>query len=209
MSVDGGALGISGNEETMNVEILNCTFSNCVSQAVFGQSVADSCNSTMLSPVIKNCIFSTTSNACVIEMTGGDCADEYYTYAFAQLDICANIFQNLTGCAFLMTIGNAAFLESGQATFMNNTIVSCVGGVGAVDPWNATIQNNIFMQVTNAVTDTGSLTRTVGYNDFYENATNFTGYNGNYGQWIIPNRNGTIADVLLQHLPKPFVPGHK
>src|SRR5205085_9369184 len=43
----------------------------------------------------------------------------------------------------------------------------------------------------------GSLSLTTSYNDFYGNATNFTGYSPNYGQKIIPNRNGTLSDLFF------------
>jgi hypothetical protein len=66
----------------------------------------------------------------------------------------------------------------------------------AQDPWDTRVQDNIFVGCTNAVTANGSLSRNVSYNDFYGNATNFTGYSGNYGNWIIPNRNGTLSDIF-------------
>ena len=68
-------------------------------------------------------------------------------------------------------------------------------GFSGADPWDAAVEDSVFVGCTNAVQDSGSLSRNVSFNDFYRNATNFAGYNPNYGNWIIPNRNGTLSDV--------------
>jgi hypothetical protein len=63
------------------------------------------------------------------------------------------------------------------------------------------------MGVTNAVTDTGSgsLSQQVSYNAFYENATNFIGYDpGVYGSVIIANANGTPCDLLNNIYQNPL-----
>jgi hypothetical protein len=203
-----------GNNINMSVEILNCTFSNCIAQAVYGQAqgyAGSSCpfvfqaNAT-LNPTIKNCTFTAMSNGCVMNISGqaaGPCSgDSAYGYGYAYPTLSANIFQNLTGSAFLMGAGSYAGASS--VTFLNNTIVACVGGVNAADPWNAQIQDNIFVGCTNAVMDSGSLSRQVSYNDFYRNATNFTGYATTYGQLIWTNRNGTPADILYNIYSNPL-----
>ena len=189
----------------VGAEILNCTFSNCISQAILGISQGD-CNlgDATFRPVIKNCIFSGTSNGCVMNIVGSWCSDGVYGhthYGYAYPIICGNIFQNLTGTAFLMTLGTD--YGSGNSTFLNNTIIACRGGVTATDPWDALVQDNIFMQMTNAIKDTGALMRTVSYNAFYQNATNFTDYPGTYGQPILVNRNGTSCDVLYNIFQNP------
>lgn len=202
------SMSVIGGNSTMVTEILNCTFSNCVLQGVYGsaQGYADlfsSANAT-LTPTIKDCTFSTSSNGCVLLIYGGAVPTQgTYGYGYAYPTICANIFQNLTGSAFLMTLGNYA--GAGGTTFLNNTIVDCRAGVNAIDPWDALIQDNIFFGCTNAVMDSGSLSRQVSYNDFYGNATNFTGYNTNiYGKIIWNNRNGTPADVLYNIYSNPL-----
>jgi hypothetical protein len=58
------------------------------------------------------------------------------------------------------------------------------------------IEDNIFSGLANGASVSGSLSRSVKYNNFYGNATNFTGYPGGYGQPIWPNRNGTPSDIL-------------
>ena len=57
------------------------------------------------------------------------------------------------------------------------------------------MQDNVLVGTTNAVKNYGNLSGSVGYNCFYANATNFVGYPSTYGEWIIPNRNGTLSDL--------------
>jgi hypothetical protein len=194
----------------MSADILNCTFSNCLSQGVYAttQGIAWECipeggcaTDATNTLVIKNCFFSTSSNGCVMNIFG---AESYGAvgYGSAYPAICGNIFQNLTGSAFVMTAGSYA--GAAQPTFVNNTIVGCRGGINATDPWDALVQDNIFVGCTNAVVDSGSLSRSVSYNDFYNNVTNFIGYLSTYGTWIIPNRNGTISDLLYNISQNPL-----
>jgi hypothetical protein len=190
----------SGNNSQMFTEILNCTFSNCISQAVYGFAYTynGQCNvSTLLNTTIENCTFSGTSNGCVMA-EGSYCGGAYY-----NTTLYANLFYNLTGTAFLM-IPNGA---SPTATFINNTVVNCASGVQVADPWNVQVQDDIFVGCTNAVTLSGSLSRTVSYNDFYNNATNFTGYPAGYGTVIWDNRNGTPADVFYNIFQNPLFVG--
>ena len=183
----------SGGSQPMVAEILNCTFSNCASQAILGLSQPICSGNTTFNPVIQNCIFSGGSNGCVVQIFRVGCGD-HYEYGYGNPNICGNIFQNLTGTAFLLTVSGGG--GGGQPTFVNNTIVGCRGGVNAMDPWDARVQDNIFAGSTSAAMVSGSLSRAVSYNAFYGNATNFTGYPGPFGQCIFSNRNGTACDLL-------------
>ena len=203
------SMGAYGNNWIMPVEIMNCTFSNCVGQAIYGEAQGtvvgpccpDSTYSATLNPVIKNCVFNATGSGCVLKIFGNT-ANGYNGYGYSYPTILANIFQNLSGTAFLAEVGSYA--GAGSPVFVNNTIVNCQKGFSAFDPWDATVEDCVFVGCTNAVVDTGSLSRQVNFNDFYGNATNFNGYQGTYGQWIIPNRNGTIADVLYNIPQNPL-----
>jgi hypothetical protein len=199
-----------GNNYMMPVEIMNCTFSNCFSQAIYGTGQGQawvwySANGE-ISPVIKNCAFCATGNGCVLDIVGNYASwyenEQAWGWGLANAIISQNIFQNLSGSALLTEVGSYAY--SGTAVFMNNTVVNCSNGVSATDPWNVQITDNIFVGATNAVTVSGSLSQTVSFNDFYNNATNFTGYPLNYGVWVIPNRNGTLADILLNISEDPL-----
>lgn len=190
----------------MSMELLNCTFSNCVAQAIYGnaQGYFQCCaggggshigNGT-LRPVIKNCVFDGTGNGCVMDLSGtGNCTCGGVVSGHADPAILNNIFRNLSGSAFLMTVGSYGGSGRGNAVFMKNTLINCRTGIAYQDPWMARIEDNIFLGSTNAAIRTGSLSVMTSYNDFYGNATNFTGYPPSYGQWIIPNRNGTLADL--------------
>lgn len=172
-------------------EIMNCTFSNCTSQAIYGECWSD----VTQIPVIKNCVFNSTSNGCVLKIIN------YFGSGYATPRITANLFLNLSGTAFRMDQAGGG---SSPALFINNTILNSRFGVHAQDPWDARVQNNIFVGVTNAVTASGSLTRNVGYNCFYGNGTNFTGYPGTYGSPIFANRNGTASDILYNIFQDPL-----
>jgi hypothetical protein len=186
--------------------ILNCVFSNCFSEAINGSAQGVAVASGFggyyydghINTVIKNCAFNATSNGCVFNIYGASASSFFFGthtgYGEADLEIMNNIFNNVTNTAISMTAGSYA--AGSQPPVINNTIVNCATGVFAADPWDATVQDCVLVGCTNAVQGTGSLSRNVSFNDFYRNATNFTGYNANYGTWIIPNRNGTLSDIL-------------
>lgn len=209
------AIYMANNADSANLsaEIFNCTFSNCVSQGILGQALgyanwqSGAQDSGTITAIVNNCIFSATSNGISLYINGASSqysvSGLYIGYAYAYPTICNNIFQNLTGDALVLTTGSGGYC-SGQPTFLNNTLVSCAGGVKAVDPWDAIAENNIFMGVTNACIVSGSLSRIVGYNCFYQNATNFTGYPGTYGERILNNRNGTPCDILYNIYQNPL-----
>ncbi|MGD0411972.1 MAG: Ig-like domain-containing protein [Verrucomicrobiota bacterium] len=204
-------MGVYGNSWTQTDQIFNCVFSNCFSQAIYGQAYGEYgyyyAQNAVLDLVVENCVFSSLSNGCVIYLdghyNGGNNPGPAYGYSYPSL--IGNVFQNLTGTAFLMQDGTHP--GGGNAVFQNNTLVNCWAGVNATDPWNVTNQANIYVSVTNAVTDSGSgtLSQQVSYNAFYNNKTNFIGYNLSvYGEVIIANRNGTPSDLLYNIYTNPL-----
>jgi hypothetical protein len=160
---------------TMPVEIMNCTFSNCVQEAIYGLAQGQSqgggfpCFSwyttDTLNPVIKNCVFNGTVHGCVINISGqssysgSGCRQTSTGYGYSYPIIEANLFQNLTGNAFLMQVGSYA--GAGSSVFINNTMVNCGVGVNATDPWDATVEDCVFDGCTNAVMVSGSLSRNI------------------------------------------------
>lgn len=201
-------MGVYGNDATMNIEIMNSTFSNCLAQAIYGEAqglnYADPpLGSAQINPVVKNCVFNNTSNGCVMKIFGSARNSAWYArYGNAESTIIGNIFMNLSGTAFLMSVDSYA--ANGSLSFVNNTIINCRVGIDATDPWDARVQDNIFVGATNAVRVSGSLTRTVSYNCFYGNATNFMGLPATYGQVILVNRNGTPSDLLYNIFQDPL-----
>jgi hypothetical protein len=180
------AIWMDGDGGLNAAEFLDCTFSNCLSSAIYGGSEGIVYSTNSLTPVIENCIFSGTSNGCVLN------SDSAYAV------ISANIFTDLSGTAVLVEHGTYA-----TAIIINNVIVNCTGGVNAGGTGNAQIQSCIFKACTNAVAVSGSNSRTVSYNDFFGNTTNFIGYPSTYGTPIILNRNGTSCDLLYNIFQNP------
>ncbi len=192
-------MGVYGNDATMNIEIMNCTFSNCLEQGIYGEAqgltyAEPPLGSAHINPVVKNCVFNKTGNGCVLKIWGAPSDHGWYPrWGYAQPTIIGNIFKDLSGTALLMDIG--IYAANGSPIFINNTIINCQVGIDSQEPWDARVENNIFVGATNAVRTSGSLSRNVRYNCFYGNATNFVGYPTTYGKWILANRNGTLSDL--------------
>jgi hypothetical protein len=171
------------------LEVLNCTFSNCVSSAINWAG-----NSVGTDALIRNNVFSGTSNGCVLNIPS---SSSYLKSAV----ISANLFDNLSGAALSLQDNGGSGAIS--IKIINNAIVNCGGGVNVSDPWDAQIQSCIFDGCIRAVKVSGSLSRLVNYNDFYGNGTNFIGYPSDYGTPIILNRNGTSCDLLYNIFQNP------
>lgn len=191
--VSNGIAVASGAYTLLYANIMNCSFSNCWGQAVsVGQGGWYGYNQETLFATIKNCSFN---------VSGGGCSFYLGFVANGALQIQDNIFKNVTNAAISLTAGNGA--GSGSATLINNIIVNASNGVTFQDPWDAKAQDNIFVGCTNAASVTGSLSRSVSYNDFFGNMTNFVGYPSTYGTIIIANRNGTPCDLLYNIFQDP------
>lgn len=198
-------LQIIGGSDVMNVEIMNCNFTNCLSRAVFGQAngIAGTFYNqyAVINAVIKNCYFTTVGDGCKFHIDGMNAGFWGIGYGYSGLETKGNVFCNVTNVAIALDVG--PYAGQGQANVINNTLVNCRVGISATDPWDALVQNNIIVGSTNAVKVHGSLTRTVNYNDLYANATNFSGLPVAYGQMILVNRNGTPSDILYNIFRDP------
>ena len=179
------AIAITGVGRGNFSEIMNCTFSNCVSSAINGSGYYATDN---LHVVIENCIFSGGSNGCIL-----------YSPRVCYALLSGNIF---SGCGKALDFQSSGGVAT-PITVINNTFVNCAAGVRVADPWNATIQSCVFKGCASAVTVSGSQSRTVTYNDFFSNGTNFVGYPSTYGTPIILNRNGTSCDLLYNIFQNP------
>jgi hypothetical protein len=213
------SMGVAGANLTLVAEIMNCTFSNCRAQAIYGDAIGaypgncSAIRTAAVNPIIKNCVFNAMSNGCVFKTISRDisgvCASGH-ARGFANPIVIGNVFQDLGGTALLMTNTTAAQGGgAGMPVVVNNTFVNCRAAVdlrdsGSVIQWDARIQDNIFVGATNAVRKTGNLSLTASYNDFYGNATNFTGYPPSYGVCgPITNRNGTLSDLFFNICENP------
>jgi len=187
-NVSNGIVMVNTSDPLLYANIMNCSFSNCWGQAVSGWF--NGSDGTIIS-AIKNCAFNASGRGCSFSIV---------YYAIGTLQIQNNIFNNITNAAVSLT-GYGA--NSSSATVINNIIVNASNGVAFQDPWDAKVQDNIFVGCTNAASVTGSLSRSVSYNDFFGNKTNFVGYPSTYGSIIIVNHNGTPCDLLYNIFQDP------
>ena len=214
---NGISMSVGAGNYVQTTKIMNCVFSNCVAQAVYGQAYGaaghvaygDGWSQTgTLIPVIKNCYFNAVGGGVRFLIYGGYYHGStvgngyYYGYGYSYPQIMGNLFCNVTNAAISMEVGS--YPGGSPAALINNTLFNCGVGLSAADPWDAKVQSCIFVGCTNAVQDAGVLSRAVSYNCFYQNTANFTGYNANYGNFIIPNRNGTLSDILYNFSQNPL-----
>ena len=98
------SMTVYGYNQVMPMEIMNCTFSNCVSQGIYGEAQGIEFwnggyyySDAILNPVIKNCVFDTTGNGCVMKIFGmRDCGQFCYTgYGYSNTKIIGNNFITL------------------------------------------------------------------------------------------------------------------
>jgi len=188
---------------TNTVQITCCNFSNCISQAVYGEGHGSVDTSwgyyAMMSAVIKDCYITSSDTGCAFTILG---KDGYYPgLGFADCVLANNIFTQIGNQAISLTAGTYA--GQGALAMINNTLISCGVGVAASDRWDAVIRSCIIYGCTNAVTRSGTNSTTVSYNDFFGNATNFVGYPPTYGMQLLVNRNGTPCDLLYNIFQDP------
>jgi Right handed beta helix region len=181
-------------EAPMMLEVLNCTFSNC-STAGIDLGLAYS-GATVL---VKNSVFSGTGNGCLIML-----ASACYGSGAGSVEFINDAFENLNGTAIGLT---SLFGLSSTAQIMNNIFINCTNGVSAQLPWDATVEDCIFVSNTVAMavpgTLPGQLSQDVAYNDFFACATNFSGYPANFGAVSTTNRNGTPCDFTNNIFANP------
>ncbi len=170
-------------------QIMNCTFSNLSTCAIYGEAAGTPEGGLVyLEPTIRNSLFSGTGFGCHFKSGYGN----------ANPQILGNVFREL--------INSALYVDGpggGSPIFINNTVVNVATGVSAQDPWDIKVQDCIFVGNTDAVRRSGANSGAVGYNCFYGNATNFTGYPATYGQILLQNRNGTPCDIIYNIYQNP------
>lgn len=193
---NGITMTVNEHNWTLSASIANCAFSNCWVQAVSGSANSYYVGATIVS-AIKNCTFSSIKNGCSFNLF----TTLNPSGATGNVQLIDNLFRNVTNTAISLTCSAGS---SSLATLINNIIVNANNGVIFQDPWDAKMQNCILVGCTNAAKVTGSLSRSVSYNDFFGNATNFIGYPSTYGQIIIANRNGTPCDLLYNIFSNPL-----
>ena len=207
----------ASTDNSMVTNIMDCIFSNCVDQAIYGYSQgytrcwSSGCSSQYpkLSPYISNCIFDSTNRGIKFHILGmcrsfpmSGCI---WSYGSANPIITNNVFKNLS-TAVEMTIGDGP--GSSYPVINNNTILFCDTGIDTQNPYDTKIRNNIFFGNTTAVKRSGDLSGLVEYNSFFNNETDFVGYPPSYGSIMIQNNNGDDCDIAFNIFSDPMlVPG--
>ena len=130
---------------TQTTTILNCVFSNCTGQAIYGVSYVQvgggfynywAANVT-LNASIKNCVFNNSGSGCVLNVAGqayAGCCGTAIGYGYGNLQVLNNVFNNVTNTAIWLSVGSYA--GGGPAALINNTFVNCRAGESATDPWD-------------------------------------------------------------------------
>lgn len=201
---------VGTGDPQLSPQIYNCIFSNNVGTAIYGESRSRKGSSGgyviktpgKLVPTVKNCTFNGVAYGAYFLTRGVRYSLDTPTVAYAHPKLIANLFQAVTNTC--IALNAAEYPGSSTATIINNTMAGAQTGVTAIDPWDATVQNCIFFRCTNGINTSGSLSRNVSYNNFYLNQKNFLGYPaGTYGVELIPNRNGTMADLKYNIFADP------
>jgi hypothetical protein len=207
---NGIAMKVNANNWTLNANIANCSFSNCWGTAASGIGNGNAGYNGMggcwastgtIVATIVNCSFSSVVGGCSFNINGVNYAG-CVGYGYGNIQLLDNIFQHVTNTAISLAAGS--YSASSPATLLNNIIVNASNGVVFQDPWDAKMQNSILVGCTNAVAVSGSLSRSVSYNDLFNNAIDFTGYPSTYGTVIFANRNGTPCDLLYNIFSNPL-----
>jgi hypothetical protein len=179
---------VSGGSSEM--DFMNCTFSNCTTAGI--NFVNGGTSEQTIPIVVKNCVFNGTGSGCLVLLAGNSGCGENST---GSAEFVNNVFENLPGTAIGLT--STAGLYS-TAQIINNVFINCTNGVSAQLPWDATVEDSIFVSNTVAIavpgTLPGQLSQDVAYNDFFACASNFSGYPLGYGLVTTTNRNGTPCD---------------
>lgn len=179
------------NGGTVNTIIKGCSFSNCISSAISGESWGYGWNATHVNVAVNNSYFDATGDGCNIWLANNG----YAPPGTASLSVRNSVFSNLKGAAVFLR----ARSDGGPsvATIANNTFVACGSGIATDDLWDATVRNSIFQSCRVAVRRNGTHSSIVAFNCFSGNQTNFFGYPvPPFGAICCQNPNGTASDAL-------------
>lgn len=203
-SAHGIYLTVRANNRTQTSKIGNCSFTNCSSQAIYGESGGEvvAGQNAWLNLQIVNCHIFVVGGGCRFSLFSLTQAGWSGSRGYANITLLNNIIQGVTNTAVDFIVG--AYAGDSAANVINNSIANAGSGVVVRDPWDAKVQNNIFKNCGTGVTRSGSLSATVSFNDLFGNTANFSGYPVTYGQVILANRNGTPCDLLFNIFSDPM-----
>lgn len=199
--------------------ILNCSFTNCSSQAIYGEAYGAAgyiggtqphgwSSDATINATVKNCSFLSRAVGVNFHVRGVQYSWFDYGTRYATGYGHGNVV--VQNCVFdspnvAIGLSSGSWPGSSSASLLNNTIKGAVQGASALNPWDARIQNNIFVGCTTAITRSGTLSLTVSYNGLFGNTVNFSGFPATYGQILLANRNGTACDLLYNIFSDPML----
>lgn len=205
-------LRIVGINDTMRTVVENCTFSNCLISGIYGESKGlisafpQTPLEPHLNPTITNCIFDSCYDGIKLKIIG-ICRLIWPRYIYgrghASPFVYNNLFKDLNNAAINMLVGN--WPGASIPIFKNNTVANCNGGVLTTDPYDCTIENNIFYKAAPGVERSGEFNLSVSHNLFFDNdSSDFVGYPSSYGDVIWQNSNGDPSDLSFNIFLNPL-----
>ncbi len=182
-------LEIYGVNDSLETEIMSCSFSNCTDYGILGKAMGEigfingKCidGEPYLKPKIENCVFSSSSNGIGIKASGkrGQClGSSEERFGYAAPEITNNIFKDIDEIAIDMI--QDPYSRNSDPAIFNNIIFNSNQAIKITDPYDdAEVKNNIFYGNDIAVDTTTSLNLSVAYNCFFDNVENFQGFTVN------------------------------
>lgn len=212
-------LHIYAENAAMTTTVANCSFSNCSSAGICGDSegwgyvdhqLSGSYNyyfQPSFNASISNCRFAGSQTGCRFIIHGTYWWDYnsggHYAVGYANPSIANCIIENVTATGIAFQTGN--YPGNSTAKVVNCLLSQCANGVVNKDPYDVTVWNNIITGCGVGVQRTGSLSSQVGYNCFFNNQTDFAGYPvPPFGQIVMANNNGTPCDIAYNILQNPM-----
>jgi len=196
--------------DQMTVIISNCTFTNCLNEAILGESFGETHNSVggmyandpSLNPFITSCLFNGLKYGCIFSIYGEDWYSAPDSYGKASPIVRNNIFKDISVYAIGFLPGSMG--GNSYPKVCNNNFIQCNEAIYIKDPFQGEIKNNIFFSNQVAIHQIGTGTKNVAYNCFFEKATNnFIGFPDSYGRVVFYNYNNNACDISFNIFENP------
>lgn len=179
-----------GPSSTMEANVLNSTFMNCLNQGIYVQARAGShyTEFSNMNISVINCVFDNAM--CDFCTSGGNFG------GVINPIMKGNVFSGCTNSAVRLRRSDSNG-SGGLPQIINNVFVDCNKAIdNQLNAYDVVAQNNIFAHCSNAVTRVNANSLNVQYNCFYNNTVNFVGYDSTFGLVIWSNENGDPCDLF-------------
>ena len=203
------ALFLYSNTETMETEILNCTFLNCTDSAIHAEAAGFarqySSGSPTVSPTIKNCLIQDCASNGIEFAISGQNYQGRVSSGSANPIVQNNVLYNLGGFAFVFN-HSGVYPGASQPIVVNNSVSSADKGLWVRDPYDIVVKNNIIANCTTGIErfNASTLNQIIHYNCLFNNGADFVNYPAVYGLVIWTNANGDPADINFNIFADPL-----